>query len=537
MSGKTEIEIGDVDVVVVGAGFAGLYMIHRLNQLGISCIAFEKAPDVGGTWYWNRYPGARCDVPSMEYSFQFNEEIQREWSWTERYAAQPEILSYLRFVADKLDLRKQIQFNTKVESVVYDEKEHRHNLTTDRGQTLKPQFVILATGILSVPLEPQIPGLASFKGSKFFTSSWPAEKVNFAGRRVGIIGTGSSGMQVLPVIAPEVKNLYVFQRTPAYAVPAHNRPLTEAEQNQIKQNYKSFRRRTNDNIFAMDLPRPSHSTFQVAKEQREFRYEECWKQGGFGYLYAFNDLYFDVEANQSAADFARLKIREIVKDQETADALTPDYALGCKRLCLENNYYESFNRSNVELVNLKKTPLESILPNGVQTSNKFYELDDLILATGFDAFTGPVSRMDIRGRNGMKLSDKWAKEGARTYLGLAVAGFPNLFIVTGPGSPSVLANVIPGIERHVEWIADCIQFVQQGKQGAIEATEVAEITWMDHVTEMANETVFPTCNSWYVGANIPGKPRVFLPYVGGFPAFVKKCEEVARFNYEGFTLG
>jgi cyclohexanone monooxygenase len=524
------------DIVIIGAGFAGMYMLHKVRQLGLDARVFEAGSDVGGTWYWNRYPGARCDIESMEYSYQFDDGLQQEWEWTERYAAQPEILRYARHVADKFELRSDIQFDTRVESAVFDEADGVWRVATDDGETCLANFVVAATGCLSVPITPDIPGTANFKGEVYHTGRWPHEEVDFTGKRVGVIGTGSSGVQSIPLIAGQASELYVFQRTPSYSVPARNAPLDTELQQRIKARYPEFREQNKKMMIGWGsrFPRNDGHVFDMTPEEREAQFERQWQLGGLLFLGAFGDLVTDEEANEAACEFVRKKIREIVKDPEVAERLCPDTRIFCKRLCADTGYFETFNRENVHLVDVKASPIEEITAGGLRTSESEFELDCLVFATGFDAMTGALDRMDIRGRGGQSLKEKW-QEGPRTYLGLETAGFPNFFIVNGPGSPSVLTNMLPAIEQHVEFIADCIQYMRERELRLIEADAEAELRWGEHVNEVADASLFPGCNSWYLGANVPGKPRVFLPLLG-YPEYLEKCDEVAANDYEGFVL-
>jgi cation diffusion facilitator CzcD-associated flavoprotein CzcO len=524
------------DSIIVGAGFAGLYALHRLRGLGQTVRMFETGSGVGGTWYWNRYPGARCDVESMQYSYQFSDELAQEWSWAERYAAQPEILRYANHVADRFDLKKDIQFNTKVTSAYYDDATGLWTVATERGEQFTARYLIMATGCLSATNFPAIKGREAFAGATYHTSRWPHEGVDFSGKRVGIIGTGSSAVQSIPLIAREAAHLFVFQRTPTYSIPAHNKPLDPEEERRIKSDYRGFRARIAQTAFDVDGAFSETPAFSVSEEERRRVYEEKWGYGGLAYLGAFSDLVFDIKANATAQEFVRHKIREIVKDPATAADLMPDHAVGTKRLCIDTGYYDTFNRPNVTLVNLKRTPIEEIVPVGIRTSEKLYELDAIVFATGFDAMTGALNRIDIRGVRGSALKDAWAA-GPKTYLGVATAGFPNLFMIAaGPGSPGVLSNMIPSIEQHVNFITGIVRHMSERQLSRIEATEDAQEAWVQHVNEVAAPTLFPSTNSWYVGANIPGKPRIFMPYIGGYPVYVEKCKDVASKNYEGFAM-
>jgi cation diffusion facilitator CzcD-associated flavoprotein CzcO len=523
-----------IDAAIVGAGFAGLYMLHRLRGLGLTARVFEAGAGVGGTWYWNRYPGARCDIVSMEYSYQFSEELQQEWEWTERYASQPEILAYLNHVADRFNLRDGIQLNTRISAAAYDERENRWCIETDKGDRISARYCIMATGCLSSANVPPFPGLESFRGDSYHTAAWPPKGVDFCGRRVGIIGTGSSAIQAIPLIAQQAAHLYVFQRTPTYVVPAHNRPLYAKEQQRIKANYAAFREHNSTEPGGADFRTNYGSVFDVTPEERERIYEERWQSGGLPFMGAFGDLLFDMEANRTAQEFIRSKIRRIVKDPAVAEKLCPYQIFACKRLCVGTDYYETYNRPNVSLVDISNAPIEAITEKGLLTGGREYELDSLVFATGFDAMTGALHRIDIRGRDGLTLKEKWAP-GPRNYLGLMTAGFPNLFTITGPGSPSVLSNMVPSIEYHVEWIAAFIDHARGRGCDCLEPTPEAEDNWVAHVNEVADMTLFPRCNSWYLGANIPGKTRVFMPFFG-YPQYAEFCNDVAARGYPGFVL-
>jgi cyclohexanone monooxygenase len=525
------------DVVVVGAGFAGMYMLHRLRGLGMTARVFEQGSGVGGTWYWNRYPGARCDVESMQYSYSFSDELQQEWDWSERYAPQPEILKYANHVADRFDLRRDIQFDTRVERAEFDERSNIWTVATSDGKTVATKFVVLATGCLSNARMPDIKGLDRFKGKIYHTGHWPHQPVDFTGQRVALIGTGSSGIQSVPVIAEQARHLTVFQRTANFSIPARNATLTAEERDWFRKNYPEIRR------FAREEARngiytelPDRGAFDEGDNERRTRYEARWQRGGLTFMSVYNNLLLDEPANDTAADFVRGKIAEIVKDPATARLLQPNsHPIGTKRICIDTDYFATFNRPNVELVDIKTDPIQEITENAVRVAGKDYEADALVLATGFDAMTGSVAKIDIVGRNAQTLNQKWA-EGPRTYLGLMSAGFPNLFIITGPGSPSVLSNMIVSIEQHVDWIADCLAYMRDNGLVAMEADKAAEDKWVDHVNEVAHTTLYPQANSWYMGANIPGKPRIFMPYIGGVGVYRQKCDEVAAKTYEGFAM-
>ncbi|WP_439611064.1 flavin-containing monooxygenase [Reyranella sp.] len=530
------IETGiECDAVVVGAGFGGLYALHKLREIGLSVRGLEAAPDVGGTWYWNRYPGARCDVPSLFYSYSWSPELRREWRWTNRYAGQEEILSYARFAADRLDLRKLIQFDTKVARATFDEKNERWIVETDRGGRLSARFVVMATGGLSVPNTPDIPGVADFKGAIYHTARWPQEPVSFEGKRVGIVGTGSSGIQAIPMIAKAAKQLVVFQRTPNFSVPARNRPLTDEDHRSFDDGLEAYLASLEQSDFGR-VP-PTAFTAEVPPRDVQWKhYEKLWQDGGSGgFLKAFPNILVHPEVNEVAADFVREKIRETVKDPEVAAALSPEgYPFGVKRLCVDTDYFDTYNRSNVELVNLREEPIEKITTDAVDTAARHFELDALVFATGFDAVTGALLAVDIRGRKGVTLKDAWS-EGPKAYLGLTTVGFPNLFAITGPGSPSVIGNVITNCEYHVDWIAECLTHMRRRGLGTIEPERKAQDDWVEHVAEVADRTLFPKANSWYLGVNIPGKPRVFMPYIG--EGYRTTCREIVADNYRGFTFG
>jgi cyclohexanone monooxygenase len=528
---KTE---GLVDAVVIGAGFAGLYMLHKLRELGLTVRGFEAADDVGGVWHWNRYPGARCDVESMQYSYSFSDDLQQDWQWTERFARQPEILRYIHHVADRFDLRRDICFSTRVLSAAFDEAEELWDIRTDRGERTRARFCIMATGSLSVAKVPELPGLADFRGECFHTGDWPEGEVDFRGRRVGIIGTGSSGIQAIPIIAEQAGHLTVFQRTPSFVVPARNRPMDAETEQYWKDNYAEHRCKARDIGTFYDFSETL--ALSVPEDERQRQYARRWQEGGVNFVHSFKDLFVDRAANETAAEFVRARIRETVQDPAVAEVLMPrDYPIGTKRICIGSGYYETFNRPNVTLVDLRATPIREITATGLRTDAANYDLDTLILATGYDALTGALMRIDLRGRGGRSLQESWAA-GPRNYLGLMTAGFPNLFIITGPGSPSVLVNMVVGIEQHVEWIAACLRYLREHEVATIEADPAAEAEWVGHVNQEADKTLFPAANSWYLGANVPGKPRVFMPYVGGIGRYRRICDDVAAKGYEGFLL-
>jgi cyclohexanone monooxygenase len=526
-----------LDVLIIGAGFSGLYLIHLLRGAGFRVCALEAGGDVGGTWYWNRYPGARCDVESLQYSFSFDPTLEREWRWSERYAAQPEILAYARFVARRFDLYRDIRFGERLSRASFDPETKEWQAFTENGSHYRARFLIMASGCLSVPNLPALPGLEDFAGRIFHTGRWPEAGVDFRGRRVGVIGTGSSAIQSIPVIAREAAALAVFQRTPNYSVPAHNRPLDEtdyaawfAARDHIR---TTARTATVAGIYG---DYGTESALEVDEAERLRRYEARWQAGGLLFMAAFRDLRIDAEANETAARFVRSKIRALVRDPETAEALLPrDYPIGTKRLCVDSGYYETFNLPHVRLFDLRRQPLVRIVKRGVMCGEgTLVPLDDLVLATGFDAMTGALMRVKIENGRGLTLAEHW-RAGPRTYLGLAVAGFPNLFLVTGPGSPSVLSNMMVSIEQHAEWITECLTALRASGAAGIEASAEAEAAWVDHVAEVGNRTLFPRAKSWYMGANVEGKPRLFMPYVGGVAVYREICADVAREGYRGFT--
>ena len=524
------------DAIVVGAGFAGLYMLYRLRERGLSARVFETGHDVGGTWYWNRYPGARCDVESIEYQYGFSEALVRGWTWTERYATQPEIIRYADYVATQLDLRRDIQFNTRVTAATYDEAARDWTVETDQGDRVTAPFCIMATGCLSASRIPDIAGRETFKGATYHTGNWPHEGVDFTGKRVAVIGTGSSGVQSIPLIAQQAERLFVFQRTPNFSLPALNAPMPADHVAHWKDRFMEERKKaraTNSGAFRAANPQ---SALDAPEEERLHNFEVRWKQGGFAFVTAYNDVLTNIDSNALAADFVRAKIRQTVKDPKVADLLAPtNHPIGTKRLCLDSNYYETYNLPHVTLVDIADTPIEQITPDGLTVGGRDYAVDAIVFATGFDAMTGALLRIDIRGKGGLKLGDKWAA-GPRTYLGLGIAGFPNLFTITGPGSPSVLVNVIIAIEQHSDWIMDCIDHMRDRGLTEIEAKTDAEDRWVEHVNEKADETLYPRANSWYLGSNVPGKPRVFMPYVGGFANYDRICKDVVAKGYEGFRL-
>ncbi len=527
-----------LDVAIVGGGLAGLYAIHRLRGLGLKVRAYEAGSGIGGTWFWNRYPGARCDVESLEYSYSFSNELQQEWKWPERYGTQPEILKYINHVADRFDLRRDVQLNTRIKSAVFDDKANEWTLRTTDGEEIRARYCVMAAGNLSTPRVPDFKGLKNFKGKWYHSGLWPHEGVDFSGLRVGVIGTGSSGVQMIPIIASQAKHLHVFQRTANFSLPARNGPMEPERERRHKAEYPARRAAAAETPFAIaGHAKPTKSALDVPVEERNKAYESKWQEGGsISYLYAYTDLLVNKESNDTASEFVRNKIRTMVKDPTTAELLAPkDHPIGTKRLCLDTNYYETYNRDNVTLVDVRSDPIQEITAKGVRTGSAEVELDAIVFATGFDAMTGALREIDVRTTAGAVLADHWAG-GPLTYLGLMVSGFPNMFVVTGPGSPGVKTQMIASIEQHVDWIADAIDHLHKHQLDRIAPNADAESEWVDHVNAVADSTLYPLANSWYVGANIPGKPRVFMPYVGGFDRYKKRCDEVSAGGYPGFSL-
>ena len=526
----------DVDMIVVGAGFAGLRTLHRMRGLGLAVRVLEAGADIGGVWNWNRYPGARCDVASADYSYSFSPELDQEWTWSERYATQPEILRYIHHVAERFDLHRDIRLNTRVVSAHFDETAGRWSLTTEGGETLTALYLVMAVGCLSATRIPAIAGLDTFAGETVHTGDWPTEGVDVAGKRVAVIGTGSSGIQTIPLLAEQAASLTVFQRTPNFSVPARNAPLSPQEQAEIKAGYPARRTALFRSASGMSVPVFKESALDATPEQLRERYESQWGRVGFGFVLSYSDLLLDRRANDTAADFIREKIRERVHDPAIADALLPkDHPFGAKRPCVDSDYFETFNRENVALVDVRQDPILEVTPTGTRTANEHHALDVLVFATGYDAMTGSLLRPDIRGRGGIALRDAWSA-GPRTYLGLAVAGFPNMFVIAGPGSPSVLTNVIVSIEQHVDWLADLLATAAERGATTVEAEPDAQRRWVEHVNDAAAKTLYPQADSWYLTAGPPGSPAAFMPYVGGVRGYRRICDEVARTGYEGFAI-
>lgn len=523
------------DAVIVGAGFAGMYMLHRLRGLGLSARVYEAGGGVGGTWYWNRYPGARCDIMSMQYSYSFSEELDQEWSWSEKYSPQPEILNYANHVADRFELRQDIHFDTRVTAAVFDEEAKCWRIETDQGDQVSAQFCIMAVGCLSAANLPPFEGIKDFEGPVYHTGEWPHEGVDFTGLRVGVIGTGSSAIQSIPIIAEQATALTVFQRTPNYSVPAWNEKLDPEEERTIKAGYPELRAKMRGRPTGFYFEFNAQPALEATEEERERQYEEFWNRGGLPFLGAYGDLLFEKEANDTIAEFGRRKIREVVKDPATADLLCPDNVFGGKRLCVDTGYFETYNLPHVSLVDVSEAPIERFTKQGIVANGVEYPVDAVVCATGFAAMTGSFDNIKITGKNGLALTEKW-RAGPRTYLGLSSVGFPNLFMITGPGSPSVLASMIQAIEQHVDWMADCIGHMRDIGAQTIEPTLKYEDEWVDHVNEVAKISLRSTASSWYLGANVPGRPRVFMPYIGGFPIYVDKCNQVMTNGFEGFEL-
>ena len=528
----------EYDAIIVGAGFSGLYQLICLrDQLNLNCLILETGDDVGGTWYWNRYPGARCDTESHAYSYYFSDDLLKEWTWTERYPGHVEIRKYMNFVADKFNLKKDIQFNQKVTSAKFDDSSKSWEVVSNNNIYYKTKFLIAAVGCLSNTNIPNIKGLNEFSGEYYHTGNWPQKGVSFENKKVGQIGTGSTGIQAVPVIAAEAKHLTVFQRTANYSIPARNQPLTEQFKKHVKENFNFYRE--------LIKKTPNGHPFEISKrlvsdvDEKEMNeiYEKAWEKGGLQFRATFNDLITNLEANKTASEFIKRKIKEIVKNKKFAKILSDiDHPYAGKRPPIDSHYFEAYNRDNIDLIDLKTDPIEHIDRNGIKTKNNHFDLDIIVFATGYDAMTGPLLNMNITGKNNLSLKEIW-QDGPKTYLGLQIPGFPNLFTVTGPGSPSVLTNMPMAIEQHVEWIRDCIQFMIKKEYKTIEANNEDAEVWGEEVNSVANKTLLPTVkHSWYLGANIPGKPQVFMPYAGGLPRYSEICEDIKNQNYKGFIL-
>ena len=528
----------DVDAVVVGAGFSGLYMLHRLREIGLSTRVLEAGSTAGGTWYWNRYPGARCDSESHYYCYSFSDEIRKEWKWSCRYPAQPEILAYLNFVADKLDLRKDIDFDTRVTSGNYDEETKTWLVETDRGETIRARFLITGVGNTSTPARPSIPGLETFAGNVYHTALWPHEKVDFTGQRVGLIGTGSSGIQSVPHLAEEADHLTVFQRTANYSVPARNHDLTDEMRRELDADYEEMRNLVLASPIGMPFEIPQKSALEVSDEERKATLDGLWERGSFRFMFtSYNDIILDLKANATVAGYIEGKIRDTVRDPAKAEVLCEfNHPVGTKRPPIDTNYYETFNRDNVSIVSIRKNPIREATVDGLTLENgDHYKLDSIVFATGFDTVTGTLNKLNLRGKGGLALSDKW-RDGPRAYLGLCTAGFPNLFMITGPGSPGILTNFPGCIEQNVDWIADAIEKMRETGADEFEASESAESQWVQDISDVAGQTLLTTVDSWYMNTNLPGKPRVFTAYLAGMQTYAEICADVAKNGYPGFEM-
>ena len=522
------------DTVVVGAGFSGIYALHKFLQKGLSVLLLEKGEGLGGTWFWNSYPGARCDVESMEYSYQFDEKLQQDWEWTERYASQPEILKYMEYVVERFNLRSNMRFGVKVDAATFDENSNDWTIETSTGNIIKAKYCVFGTGCLSQPIFPDIQGIDSFKGRIVHTGLWPKEEINFSGLKVGIIGTGSSGAQCLPEISKTAAKVTVFQRTPAYCVPSQNRPLDPDSQAYIKKHYKKLRDKAWTTRAGIRYGLTDRLALEMPIEEREKYYEASWQRGGIGFTATFFDLFDSLEANETACEFVRKKIRQIVHDQKTANKLCPKDVIGCRRMVVVNDYYESYNKPNVHLVDVNETPITEITEKGIRVGNEVHELDFIILATGFDAITGALNRVDIRGRNGSSLKDRMLED-PKALLGIMFSGFPNLFTTNGPGAPAALSNIVPMIEYSVDWVIDCLDFMDRSGKKTVEPNPDAEDAWAKYVDDVAKNSLYVSCKSYYLGDNVPGKPRKFLLFQG-VPEYVEKCNRIANNGYKEFVM-
>ena len=535
---QSQVRSNEVDAVIVGAGFSGLYMLHRLRELGFTTRLFDAADGVGGTWYWNRYPGARCDSESHYYCYSFSDEIRKEWKWSCRYPAQPELLAYLNFVADRLDLRKDIDFGTRVAAGNYDEEAHRWVVETDQGETVRARFLITGVGNTSTPAKPSIPGLESFAGDVYHTALWPHEKVDFTGQKVALIGTGSSGIQSTPMIAEQADHLTVFQRTANYSVPARNHDLTDEMRRELEENYTEMRQLVLASPIGMPFEIPQKSALEVSDEERTATLDKLWEIGSFRFMFtSYHDIVVDLKANATVAGYIEAKIRDTVNDPAKADVLCEfNHPVGTKRPPIDTNYYETFNRDNVSIVSIRKNPIREATVDGLIMDNgDKHKVDAIVFATGFDTVTGTLNKLNLRGKGGVSLADKW-QDGPRAYLGLCTAGFPNLFMITGPGSPGILTNFPGCIEQNVDWIADVMTHMRETNAVEIETSENTEAQWMQDITDVANTTLMTTVDSWYMNTNIPGKPRVFSAYFSGMHTYAEVCADVAANDYKGFEV-
>ena len=524
------------DVLVIGAGFAGLRALYRFRGLGYKVRVLEASEDVGGVWYHNGYPGARCDVESYDYSYSFSPELEQEWRWSERYATQPEILRYINHVTERFDLRRDIQFNTRMTNATYDETAARWVIETEGGETFEAQFLMMCVGQLSTPKSPSYPGLSSYKGEVIHSGKWPKHEVTYEGKRVAIIGTGSSGMQMTPVIAQQAKQLTVFQRTPNYSIPAANAPVTDEEDAQVKAHYRERRDRAWNSATGLGFMPNKTSALDVSPEEREKAYEASWNRLGFGFALTYYDILLNKQANDTAADFIRRKIASVVNDPVVREKLLPkNHAFAARRPSVDSGYFQAFNRDNVELADLRESPIVEFTPEGIRTAVKLHEFDMIIFATGFDVFTGSLFKPNIIGRNGITLKQKWA-DGPVTHLGVGASGFPNLFIVVGPGSPSLLSNVLVSTEEQIDWMAAFVEHMKANKQAVFEVQAEAEKEWGHHINERVKETLYLSTDSYYNGAEVKGKPRVFMPYSGGVRGYRRILQKVAAEGYTGFSL-
>jgi len=536
MQNNTSTSPRRLDVVIVGGGFGGMYATYKFREMGLRIQSFEAGGDLGGVWYWNRYPGARVDLPSIDYSFSFSPEVEQEWTWSEQFAAQPELLAYINFVAQRLDLKKHFQFNTRVTSAVWDEERKLWTVKTDQGETLEATYCIMATGPLSVPKDPEIPGIARFKGQLLRAARWPHEPISFAGKRVGVIGTGSTGIQIVQEVGKEAGELFVYQRTPSFTMPMRNENLAPEYVAEVKRHYAGIRESARNSAVGGVRPQSTRAFFSVTPRQRRQLLEDAWKNGGLAMLGTFSDLMTNPEANEHVAEFVRGKISEVVEDPATAEALKPrDYPIFARRPCLDSSYYETYNRPNVHLVDCLKDPIVEITEKGVRTQAGEIALDVLIFATGYDGLTGALLAFDVVGRGGRKVNDKW-KDGARSHLGLMMEGFPNLFMTTGPNGPAALANIIRISEHDVDWIAAAMVHMEKNGLSSMEPTPEAEQGWMDLVYELSQRTLLTKAKTWYVGANVKDKPLGLTLFTGGFMKYRELTNAAVRDGYRGFAF-